>query len=218
MIALVPTVLGGVWQLYKLGSISVSMISFFSISQLISDGIIILIYFILPAFVLFSLFADIEIDENTERQKLKKKIWKISTILYSVTVFICLCITAYEIVVIKEYRNSKMLLKFTLFLDALIFGLIPLSAKLLRRNKSHLAFTISLYLVLNCTAVFFALNNTSLNLKDIRNFNALIQKIKKQEPTAKEPTILYFNDKYIFIETVDHSKKVITIKKLDDIF
>jgi hypothetical protein len=97
MIALVPTILGGIWQLYKLGSISVSMISFFSVSQLISDGIIILLYLTLPAFVLFSLFADIEIEEISERRKLKKKIWKTSIILYTVTVLICLCIITYEI-------------------------------------------------------------------------------------------------------------------------
>jgi len=218
MIALIPTILGGIWQLYKLGSISVSMISFFSVSQLISDGIIILLYLTLPAFVLFPLFADIEIEENSERQKLKKKIWKTSIIVYTISVLICLSIITYKIALIKEFQNSKMLLKFTLFLDALLFGIIPLSAKWLRTNKTLLALTISLYLFLNCTAIFFALDNTSLNLNEVSNFNNLINKIKKEQSIAQDPKILYFNDKYIFIETVGQNKKSILIKKLDDIF
>jgi hypothetical protein len=111
-----------------------------------------------------------------------------------------------------------MLLKFTLFLDALLFGIIPLSAKRLRTNKMLLAFTISVYLLLNCSAIFFALDNTSLNLNEVSNFNNLTNKIKKEQPGGQDPKILYFNDKYIFIETAGQNKKSIMIKKLDDIF
>ena len=42
LILLVPTALGGIWQLLELSSISTSFIRFFSISQLVSDGLLIL--------------------------------------------------------------------------------------------------------------------------------------------------------------------------------
>lgn len=51
LFALVPTALGGIWQICKLGFISINMIRFFSVSQLISDGIIILLIIFFPMFI-----------------------------------------------------------------------------------------------------------------------------------------------------------------------
>jgi hypothetical protein len=42
IIVLVPTILGGLWQILELSLISTSMIRFFSISQLVADGLLIL--------------------------------------------------------------------------------------------------------------------------------------------------------------------------------
>ena len=42
LIILVPTMLGGIWQLLELLNISPSFIRFFSVSQLIPDGLLIL--------------------------------------------------------------------------------------------------------------------------------------------------------------------------------
>jgi hypothetical protein len=42
ILILVPTILGGIWQLLELSSISTSFIRFFSLSQLVADGILIL--------------------------------------------------------------------------------------------------------------------------------------------------------------------------------
>lgn len=39
MIVLLPTLLGGAWQLFELSSISTSFVRFFSVGQLIGDGI-----------------------------------------------------------------------------------------------------------------------------------------------------------------------------------
>lgn len=44
IILLVPTILGGVWQLQNLISIDFNLIRYFSITQLIPDGILILLY------------------------------------------------------------------------------------------------------------------------------------------------------------------------------
>lgn len=48
VILLVPTVLGGIWQLLELSSMSASFIRFFSFTQLIADGLLIL--FVLTIF------------------------------------------------------------------------------------------------------------------------------------------------------------------------
>lgn len=58
MIALIPTFAGGLLQLIKLGLISVSMIRFFSISQLVTDGIIILLFLSFPILIFITLFLN----------------------------------------------------------------------------------------------------------------------------------------------------------------
>lgn len=55
MFTVIPTVLGGIWQMTKLLSLSTNMMRFFSITQLISDGILVLIIIIFPI-LLFSIF------------------------------------------------------------------------------------------------------------------------------------------------------------------
>lgn len=45
IIILIPTLIGGIWQLLELSSISTSFIRFFSLSQLVADGILVLFIF-----------------------------------------------------------------------------------------------------------------------------------------------------------------------------
>ena len=42
LIILIPTILGGLWQFISLADISMSYIRFFSLTQLVVDGILIL--------------------------------------------------------------------------------------------------------------------------------------------------------------------------------
>jgi hypothetical protein len=53
LLILLPTILGGFWQLFELISIDISFVRFFSITQLIQDGILILCYLVFLAFFLF---------------------------------------------------------------------------------------------------------------------------------------------------------------------
>lgn len=52
MLVLVPAILGGIWQLTELASIGTSYIRFFSVSQLVSDGLLImfLLFIVLYSF------------------------------------------------------------------------------------------------------------------------------------------------------------------------
>ena len=45
LIAIIPLLLGGIWQIFLLASISSSYIRFFSVSQQLADGVLILFYF-----------------------------------------------------------------------------------------------------------------------------------------------------------------------------
>lgn len=103
-IALIPTLLGGCWQLYKLGSISPGMIAFFSISQLFADGFLILIYFIFPSFVFWSIFIRIRID-NPQADKLRDRMLKLLVLLGTAATFLCLSLLIAKIALTRELRN-----------------------------------------------------------------------------------------------------------------
>lgn len=65
MIVIIPTILGAIWQLYMLSSISSNLVRFFSVSQLISDVILVLGFFIFP----FIMSYQILIKRNTYEEK-----------------------------------------------------------------------------------------------------------------------------------------------------
>ena len=41
IIVLLPTIIGGIWQILELGSLGTPYIRFFSVSQLVSDGLLV---------------------------------------------------------------------------------------------------------------------------------------------------------------------------------
>ncbi|CAM4410518.1 hypothetical protein [Zobellia nedashkovskayae] len=51
LVILIPTLLGGIWQLVALLSIGVSYVRFFSLSQLVSDGLILMFTFLIFSFI-----------------------------------------------------------------------------------------------------------------------------------------------------------------------
>ena len=76
LIILLPTFLGGIWQLLELSSISTSFIRFFSISQLIPDGLLILFIFIIiyiSVIVSFNMFGKKPFNVDSSKKSLS--IW-----------------------------------------------------------------------------------------------------------------------------------------------
>ena len=50
LIIIIPTFLGGIWQILELSLMSISYVRFFSITQLVADGILIIIVIIKKSF------------------------------------------------------------------------------------------------------------------------------------------------------------------------
>lgn len=63
-----------------------------------------------------------------------------------------------------------------------------------------------------------ALYNTSKNVSKINNFVKILNSIESKDCYSRKPEVLYFNDKYIFIELEKNNKKSILIKKIDHLF
>lgn len=72
LIVLLPAILGGLWQLIELSKMSISFIRFFSPTQLLPDGLLML-------FVVFVLYFAYKIGEfNNKKKRFKRKIIDIS--------------------------------------------------------------------------------------------------------------------------------------------
>ncbi len=54
MIILLPTIMGGLWQILELSNMSISFIRFFSATQLLPDGLLIL-FIILPLYIAYKI-------------------------------------------------------------------------------------------------------------------------------------------------------------------
>ena len=94
LIALVPLLIGGFWQLVELASISSSYIRFFSVTQQLADGLLILfiftLFYLTFLFIKKGLLSDFSFDTNKYEISSNKDIFL--KLLLSVSVF---CVSMY---------------------------------------------------------------------------------------------------------------------------
>lgn len=261
IIVLIPTILGGVWQFIKLITIGVEYVRFFSASQVISDGIIILCVMMFYGLLLFVIYSINKIFINNA---IKRKFYfgiilslvlSITIIVYNfytlvnqitfdssliisleslpdnydISLFILLFPSLYNILkivgfygetleknIVEEQPSvAKVTSKFILFLLSSMTALFGFMLTLV------LMLYISSHLTINLGNLFLSNNlaNTQNIKKNIEeNYNIMFEDCK----------VLYFNDKYIFIEhkmknntdktLIPNSSKEIIVLKFDDLF
>lgn len=218
MFALIPTITGGMWQTVKLLNISPNMIRFFSLSQMISDSVLIILYFLIPLIGFLILLFDVVYDEqgNSHYNDYEKStLFKKAIIL---TFFLIIFISSIHLDN-KITIDSNLLLLWSLFAITGLFSLLRYCLiKLLRKSNTSFSFFIAIFFSCNFFIVSSSIDNITKDLKDIKNFSDLIDKMEKEKCYSKRPQIIYFNDKYIFLEIEIKSKKTFIIKKLEDIF
>lgn len=217
IIALFPTLIGGLWQIIHLSKISVNMIRFFSISQLLSDGIIILIFLILMIlFISYILFEIKNLKKNNLKDARHSFYIFISFILFIILLF------AFSFFNLSQYitiEKSSSLLMIYVVTSALIYLVNLLNLKWV---KEHILIINTMYVILyftiNTLITIIALGGITKNFNGIENFTTVITKIEQKDCYSKKPVILYFNDKHIFIELEKKNKKSVLIKKIEDLF
>jgi len=221
LIVIIPALLGGLWQIVELSSISFSFIRFFSVTQIIPDGLLILLFiliFSIPSLVLVFMIKRYQIKDNSENEEKKGEENKIYGILF-VLLFIACCIGFF-------FFNKYVIDNIDDFIILVIFFpvniLICLTAysshkKALNEFRSSISSPISemfyeivkvifqfacvvvfIFLIVRFHEVFFLPNK-------LRNIENLICKVEKIEPNSSFD-ILYSNDKYIFVK-IDYPSK-----------
>lgn len=213
MLALIPSLLGGIWQLVKLAEISPNMIRFFSISQLISDGLLILIFVFIPFVTIMPLLFSIHpynhdiFIQKTPYDKFFRRL------MYP----LCIVLSILYVIDNIKLNSIKELVHFLAGLYFFYMLIIVFSQVFFKITFGKYFLIIIIYLI-NLGTSFYTFYKIDSNDKNIVNFKNLILKIKHEDIHFKNPKILYFNDKYIFIEVLKNNKKEIIIEKFDSIF
>ncbi|MGJ0362865.1 hypothetical protein NG776_02620 [Aliarcobacter cryaerophilus] len=193
-IILIPALLGGFWQAFALITISIPYIRFFSASQVLADGLLIILICI-PLYVTFILFEAIY--SGIKNRNSTKNSNKILTVVSNILGLAAYFIAAYFIFFSfsEEITNYTYIGYLVLISNIFIFLLILLVIftnlfikivenvfKFYKTKKN----TYSIVLIIFLLLLFHKINFMPKNLENLNNL--------------PKGNIIYFNDKYIFIE------------------
>jgi hypothetical protein len=241
ILIIVPAFIGGIWQAIELMTIYYSYIRFFSISQIVPDGIVVIMSIIVFSFIIFLIYLIELIDgeskqeyairvNNSEKFIKRNESTFIFIFLYiSVMVFPFIFIS-FETPTLKDLRFLALMMFFiTYYLND---SLAKSYYSALDKNKKYYKYCNLLLLVYYSTYIFFfsvCIHHTFLLPRDNINIEQVKKDVANKFPNTNQQ-LLYFNDKYIFIKITgkpikDKKGKLIKSKtdkvyitKLDDLF
>ncbi|EJL66521.1 hypothetical protein [Flavobacterium sp. CF136] len=223
VILIVPAFIGGLWQSIELMSISIPYIRFFSISQIVPDGILILvlIFSIIIATEIGTFFRKYilpELNINTSNKELgplevqKKRQREILNLL--IQLFLVYSIAIYMFIKSINGETRDLFDVFYKFIWAVFYITILnnylhqlynlATGKLKKYFKYFNLLLLVLYIIILIT-VYNIIHKNFLITSELDNIENIQSILKEKYPTSKRE-ILYFNDKYIFINVTDTLK------------
>lgn len=248
LILVLPTLIGGFWQLIELSTISTAYIRFFSISQVIPDGLLVLfvISLIVGSYYLGGLLIKISFFYKAQMPD-----WK-SAIIVILMLLAMYSISSYEMYkMIKKVGYFKisdiaMIIVMITFLLGAIVNVIPSKEEvqsIKEENKKEgikdnvtkkkrpkwfdfilKLIVCSLLLVAIYTIYFFLgivsdLRKSYIETEKLINIEILKNKISEKHNDKTFTEILYFNDKYFFVQLKDiNNEEYIRVFKIEDMF
>lgn len=217
LLILIPTVLGGILQLIQLLSISPALIRFFSLSQLIIDGLFIVIYFIIAVVIpYFAAYKFMAFTEKISSTKLKIVQIVCMVSIISTMIIHLLCGELFTVNVLYGFLFQI----FTFFIYGCgLFIRSPIHINNFSEKTKNKIHRLNYFMIglVTCFGLFLA-SSTFIKITHsipIDNFHSLEKKYKSQGKVE----ILYFNDKYIFlrIESTIKDDSKIHIEKLESV-
>ncbi|UKB78322.1 hypothetical protein [Chryseobacterium sp. MEBOG07] len=199
IIVFIPTLLGGGVQVYQLVSLSPSLIQFFSFSQLLIDGILILIRspLYLIGILSYSFYLAIK-DDKRERIK------------FWITLFFGLAAFSFSVRSIYIEKSYYQIFKYLIFFGANILfifiykliGNAKISLKIMGLVISSILFSMLLNIL-----------DKQLDYSSIENVSLLTEKVKIRYPKAE---FRCYNDRFVIFENTANKRYV--IKEFGDLF
>ena len=226
-LVLIPLIIGGLWQLLALSSIDLSYIRFFSVSQMIPDGLVVV--FLLAIIYLTIIFTFPSFEKQLQAIKNGDILLNISQFVFlSPPIFWFAYVVIYDssqltstifwvlaplALIISTYSLISLALAISKTYKRLVF-LKPINRSNEIFKLAKIVFVFYIFTGLLVAAGFIALQFhkiflISTNLSNINNICAI---------NSPECKILYFNDKYIFVKKYNGNKSYIEVKKFDAFF
>lgn len=221
LVVLVPTLAGGAYQLWLLLSIKLSFIRFFSVAQVISDGLMIiggflgLMLALLYIFLLSYFVPEIK-EKNSNTIKIIKIIYMISLIFlffylkpgdkalktptdislllyFKLNLIILTCYTSYSLghIIYLFFRKNKNL-KYNDYLKNIYI-------KYKKRIEQLFIFIILVILLIFAQSVEKLLDNIN-KYDDLNNFKIIEQTFKESNLLNSQPQVVYYNKDYLFLD------------------
>lgn len=198
IILFLPTLLGGLRQLYQLVSLSPSLIQFFSISQLLIDGILILIR--VPLFLIgILLFGFYKAIKDNKRERIKFWIAVISG-------FIGFSAYCYRIGVEENfYQLVKNFITLAINISFIFLYKFMGSAK----NEIK---AIGLIISAIILSIMYDITDKQFD-STIENISLLKKEVQSKYPNAE---FKYYNDKFVIFENPLNKRYI--VKDFGDLF
>jgi hypothetical protein len=221
-ILLFITTLGGVWQLIQLSKISITYIRFFSISQVIPDGLILTLGFLVYVVVVvwatlasYSLLSDIiNSIKDDSKKKFKKKLQSLNfehpIFGFTYAIFtIALGIWFIYGSFIFKTSNVFVFMISNLAVMILLYAILDRYQRIvdymMAKNDIKILMGIIICgIIINFFSIVIAFNQNYLMPENLKNFEVIKSNFKNENPKASIQ-ILYFNDKYLFTKITDVS-------------
>ena len=199
ILILIPTVLGGFWQLIELLRMDVSFVRFFSITQVVSDGLIILFLIVNYLIIHWLVFFE-DIDLKNEKTITDSIYVKLILFLFIALIFGIVVYKIYNKQTFNTIDLAVVIYTGLLFLRVLRDLLVYRFGQELKKKYLLILVVSSIPLILininNLTLIFHNLFHSPNNIKNIEYLECYTGKKKK------DFELLYFNDKYVFVKDI----------------
>lgn len=216
LVLLIPALLGGIWQIIELSQMSFAYVRFFSPSQVLADGLlllILLIFFTGTFFFLYLIYSRYinskSVDSNDESLEITSKTNYIKGISLFILYIILLLLEIYTLSNILKKPDSffTILILFPvatiiLYLALATWMFANLSIVKTWFYRSILRHTIWLWfltIIISFVLTASSFRNSFALPKNLVNTDIIVHQIAETNPEA-QPVIVYNNDKYLFIE------------------
>lgn len=214
-IILIPAILGGIWQLIELWNISPAFIRFFSVSQIIPDGTLILALLILSLILIFLISHIISFVDGIAKKDTSETIPSVTKYsplkfylfflaLFCTTIYLFKFLTADGDIISLTFILVIDISMLCLILICLRISILTSSEKFKPFLKIHIPF-ISILAALVFISFCSQFRKAIEFPKNLTNMQSVTNKHKFEKPFYKMK-ILYMNDKYIFVKNYYYIK------------
>ncbi|MDC4872424.1 hypothetical protein ACT433_13785 [Acinetobacter baumannii] len=242
IIFIIPTTIGGIWQLFELSSFGISYIRFFSVPQLLPDGLLIIT---MLAVIYYYLHMLTQVYESSKFEYYLNKTLSNLIFLLVLNIVIAIGITTFltiRLPVNTAFTTFAINLAILYFLFKCILLIIKLfitinfkvkniqvdkldefiiNFKAQDYNKPYVTGVTLLYfitIILSSVVILKPLRNFAYYPSNLENLTKLENELIKNFRLCEPPKLEYFNKDYLFYEVQIEDKKRIYIIESKNLF